>query len=92
MKYLLAHHDATATWIDMTGSFSPEQVSQVTEHLVSSGSEFRVSNGIQGCQQFVPNDDALPLLHVAISLDLSTTHDILDTMSDLTKVQISVFV
>jgi hypothetical protein len=30
-------------------------------------------------------------LHVAFSLDLSTTYDILDTMSDLTKVPISVF-
>jgi hypothetical protein len=95
MRYLLAHHDATATWIDTKGGFSPERTSQVTEHLVSSGSEFRVSDTVlKGggiTIDTMKNDDALARLHVAVSLDLPTTYDILETISDLTKVLISVF-
>jgi len=94
MRYLLAHHNATATWIDTTGSFSPERTSQVTEHLVSSGAELRASdmvlNGVAVLTDTMQNDDALARLHVAVSLDLPTTYDILDTIGDLTKVQISV--
>jgi hypothetical protein len=46
MRYLLSHHDATVTWIDTTGGFSPERTSQVTEHLIPSGSDLEVSDMI----------------------------------------------
>jgi hypothetical protein len=90
MRYLLEHHDSTATWIDTTGGFSPERASQVTEHLVSSGSDLRVSDmvlkGSNIAIDAMKNDDTLARLHVAVSLDLPTTYDILDTISDAAKV------